>query len=225
MVLIIITKHYSEINNKVKLLESSNQSFYKLFQFFNSNIIDNTIILKKDTDDKLIKIYENKLYDFFFNNEILEDISLRKLIKSLEKIKEIRKINLDNNDEKSKNKNYQSKFQKNVIKLDKIIEVKEDDFNEKAYKIINIKTNKLVLKDEKPNGSLTSNKVSNIDIIPKNKVNKYEILPNKITLNSENNDKKFENSFENIFPKISAEVVLSITRHDPLYIIIVFYIS
>ena len=117
LVLIIITKHYSEINNKVKLLESSNQSFYKLFQFFNSNIIDNTIILKKDTDDKLIKIYENKLYDFFFNNEILEDISLRKLIKSLEKIKEIRKINLDNNDEKSKNKNYQSKFKRMLLNL------------------------------------------------------------------------------------------------------------
>ena len=185
-------------------MESSNRSFYKLFQFFIRNLINNTIILKKDTDDKLIKIYENKLYDFFFNNEILEDISLRKLIKSLEKIKEIRKINLDNNDEKSKNISFLSKFQKNVNKLDKIIELKENYLIEKDKKIIKIKTNKLELKDKKPkilNGSLSSKKVQIIDIVPKVQINNNEILPNKISINTENNDKKIENSFENMLVK------------------------
>ena len=203
IVLLFITKHYSEIYNKVKLLKSSNQSFYKLIIFFNRNLINHTILIKKDPENKILKIYENTVYDFFLNNENQNDISLSKLIQSLRKIKENRKINLDNNDEKNKNRNFQSKFSKNVNKLDRILELKEDDFNEDSNKIVNFKQNKLVLKDDKlfDGGFTFSNKVSSNNILPKVQVINFESLPNKVYFSSENNEIKLENSFDNMVVK------------------------
>ena len=105
IVFLIITKYFSEINNKIKVLDASNQSFLKLVLFFNGNFINNTILVNKDCDEKLNIIYEKKINEFFSINFIENDVLAFKLYSSSKKLKEFNIVNKLNSNTKD-NFNY-----------------------------------------------------------------------------------------------------------------------
>ena len=157
VILLINTKNFTEINYRLNLLESSNQSFFKLFLFFNNNLMNYSIIQNNDKGE-LTTIFENNLYQFFMMNEVEKDDPLCKIVKSLNKIKanNNKTKNQDNYNNLPKKK-VKSKFLYNNNKLNTIREKSKDDvFSEKQM------SKELNSFKEKINSNLNENKFSKI---------------------------------------------------------------
>ena len=211
IVFLIITKYFSEINNKIKVLDASNQSFLKLVLFFNGNFINNTILVNKDCDEKLNIIYEKKINEFFSINFIENDVLAFKLYSSSKKLKEfniVNKLNSNtkdnfnycckNNQEKNLlNNNYHSSIAMN--KFEKIGK-KGNDFIELGMKN-KIKKEEMVLKDLKSKSVNVSNRFINRAQTDKKKAEENLNIAKRDLTNATSSLAHFNNQHLNIKTK------------------------
>ena len=202
------TINFTQVKNKIKLLESANDSLLNLFIINNNNLFGNTMVVRKDLG-KFSKIYEKRLNDFVNPDESDNDKSLINLIISLTKIKEINKFNKSNYLAKNytyyqKKKNIR-KSSKNLLfiphsntKLERIVEQKEEDLNEanpnKKFILDSLKNTQKIIK--------LSSENEKINVVQEIKLNTSE--NKKINFNSECillPEKKIDNSFDNMIEK------------------------